>query len=750
MHSKFTTLKFSILLMFILMSTILSAQTPGSPPPVKDISEIKLMSPSIDKVNQLVRYCRNPKMIYSDDLKNLLEESLRYTQEAKRDELTVSLLSVTALAELGLGNQENAIKYIKQAEAFLGQLPERAVVNVLSDLTRVYTRIGDVEKSMVYNEKLEAFTKDKPQFIIPRVLNLRNRINIDLKAGNSEKVKSNYEIVLKLAKESNNPALLKDTRFSYANVLLNMHKDDEAFTILKDLIPDLDNALTDRTALFFEILSRNYEKNGDYKNAFIYAEKTFNLPNATTQQKGNSINKMINLSFLLKNYSNFDSYYADHKKYGMDQNSLHSRKLYQLAESRYFDAKENHKLAKANYFKAFNLSMDKQPNPNMDVEILTGLASLYAREGKSDSASFYFKKAEGMIKKYSMPPATRFIYSNAFKNFAQYTSLGQDTLIKNLEQEMHLKDTLYHMSLSKITNELETKYRVNEKEKELELTKKQKQVQELELKEQKQRNLLIIIGATIAVLLFGGIAYFLSQRKKQAILLHDAAVSDLKKQHRIDIMNTLTDAQEEEKKRIAGRLHDEVGAMLSIAKLNINTLQDHVFVSGSEAEHKLTVTKTLMDDISETVRNISHALMPIALEKYGFKAAILDLLTNIKAANSLSVEHVIEGLDDTKHWPQNFTLSAYRIIQEILNNAIKHAQATHLFVQIIELDNSITIYIEDNGKGMTTENTDANGVGMKLLQTNIAYLSGKLEIKGEPNAGTFALIELPIPKAVDL
>ncbi|MFD0942087.1 sensor histidine kinase [Pedobacter boryungensis] len=732
------------------MSTILPAQTPGSPPPLKDISEIKLMPASIDKVTQLVRYCRNPKMVYSDELKVLLEESLQYTREAKRDELTVSLLSVTALVELGLGNQENAVKYIKQAETYLGQLPERAVVNVLSDLTRVYTRIGDNEKSSFYNDKLEAFTKDKPQFIIPRVLNLRNRANLDLKAGNNEKLKPTYELALKLAKESNNVALLKDTRFAYANALLSVRKDDEAFSILKDLIPDLDNAMTDRTGLFFEILSRNYEKNGDYKNAFIYAEKTFNLPNATTQQKGNGINKMINLSFLLKNYSNFESYYAEHKKFGMDQNSLHSRKQYQLAESRYFDAKENHKLAKANYLKAFMLKMAKQYTPNIDVEILTGLSNIYAREGKSDSASFYFKKAQGLIKKYSMPPATRLIYANALKNFSQYNTVGQDTLIKNLEQEMHLKDTLYHMSLSKITNELETKYRVNEKEKELALTKKQKQVQELELNQQKQRNLLIIIGATIVVLLLGGIAYIIAQRKKQAILLHDATLSDLKKQHHIDLMNTLTDAQEEEKKRIAGRLHDEVGAMLSIAKLNINTLQDNLFVADSDAENKLKTTKNLMNDISETVRNISHTLMPIALEKYGFKAAILDLLTNIKAANSLHVEHVIEGLDDTKDWPQNFILSAYRIIQEIVNNTIKHAQATHLFVQIIELENAITIYIEDNGKGIPNENTETTGVGMKLLQTNIAYLSGKLEIKGEPNAGTFALIELPIPKTTTL
>ncbi|RZK35677.1 MAG: hypothetical protein EOO90_28770 [Pedobacter sp.] len=157
-----------------------------------------------------------------------------------------------------------------------------------------------------------------------------------------------------------------------------------------------------------------------------------------------------------------------------------------------------------------------------------------------------------------------------------------------------------------------------------------------------------------------------------------------------------------------------------------------------------------MNDISKTVRNISHNLMPIALEKYGFKTAILDLLKSIKAANSLNVEYLIEGLEQTKSWPQNFIISTYRIVQEVLNNAIKHSGATHLFVQIIELDNAITIYIEDNGKGFEAENLEKNGAGMKLLKTNVDYLSGKLEINGKPNEGTFALIELPIPKPTEV
>ncbi|TCC86678.1 hypothetical protein EZ428_23515 [Pedobacter frigiditerrae] len=741
--------KYAVLILLFLASNFVNAQNMGPAPAPKDISEIKQMPASVDKIVQLIRYARNPRIVYNDEVKRLIEEALQTAQELKNDELIVGLISTKASIELGLGNQDAAITYIKQAETYAHKLKDAQAASLYGDLARIHNRIGNTEKAIFYFDKVEDLTKDKPHLIFLRVINFRNRTNLDVRTGNYDKVKSNYELAIRLAKESNNQALLRDTRFAYASSLLNVRKEDEAFSILKELIPDLENTLSDKTGQFLEILSRNYEKSGDYKNAFIYSEKTFNLPNATVQQKGNNINRMILLSFLLKNYGNFDTYYSEHKKYGMDQNNLYSKKQYFLAESRYFDARENLKLAKNNYLKALRLTMGQQLAPTLDLEILAGLANVYARERKVDSASFYFKKAESLLKKYNLPPAARLIYANAIKKFSQYKPIGQDTLIKNLEQEMHLRDTLHQLRLSKITGELETKYRVTEKQKELELAKKAQQLQTLEIKQQKQKNWFVTITAAIGIFIFATIAYLINQRKKQATILHNATLNDLKNQHRIDIMNTLTDAQEQEKRKIAERLHDEVGAMLSIAKLNINTLEENVFAADSNATDKLQVTKNLMNDISTTVRNISHNLMPIALEKYGFKKALLDLLTSIKTANSINVEYLIEGLEKTERWPQNFMLSTYRIIQEVLNNAIKHAEATHLFVQLVELDNTITIYIEDNGKGIEANKLNEEGAGMKLLKTNVDYLSGKLEINEKPNEGTFALIELPIPKPTE-
>lgn len=743
---SFLLLLFSLLIWCFFTSLFSHAQNTTAPPPIKDLAEIKQMPSSQEKLSQLIRYARSPRTIYTNEIKDLLNEALQYAKTLNRDDLTASMYGAKAIAELNLGDLDAAINSAKQAESFLSKLPDGLALTALSDLSRIYGRRGDAEKSLVYFDKIEAFTKDKPQFIIARILNLRNRTNLEVRNGNPNKVLSNYELALNLAKQSNNPALLKDTRYAYATMLLNIGKENEAFTVLQELIPDLENTITDKTADFFAILSRNYEKNGDYKNAFIYAEKEFNLPNATTQQKGSSINKMILFAYLLNDYQNLDNYYIQHKKYGWDPNSLFSRKTFLLAESVYFDAKKKYALAKLNYLKGYLLKDKKEIAPHFNLYNLIGLAKIYQKEGNLDSAKFYFTKATDIVKKSVFVPAIKLYYTEAIKNFNRTNPVAKDTLVQNLEQEIRLRDTLFQMRLSKLSTELATKYKVSEKEKALALAQKQQQLQKLEIKNQHNKQLLLLLISVIAVICLTGYAYIVKQRKKQDALMHNASLVNLKKQHQLDLMHQLEQAQENEKKRVAERLHDEVGAMLSIAKLNINTLKPSLLATNADEANKLNLTKHLMNDISETVRNISHSLMPIALEKYGFKSAILDLISAINTTKKLTVEHVLEGIDDTELWPQSFKIATYRIIQELLNNIIKHADASHVFIQIVNLQESITIYIEDNGKGIQTSN-HTTSTGLKLLATNIDFLAGKLEIRGEPNIGTFALIELPIPNS---
>lgn len=717
---------------------------PQSITPPKSLAEIKSMSPSKEKIGHLMRHVKSPQVIYTNELKQLLQEALNFLQQEDRPEAIAPVISAIALAELNTGDEESALAYIEKAETYLPKLTGRFAMGLLSDISRVYNRTNNTEKSILYFNKIESFTKTNPEFIIPRVLNLRNWSNLEIRLGNHAKMQSNYDLALKLAKHAKDERLLNDTRFAYAQALLAMRKEKEAFVIIKELIPVLENATIDRRANFFAILARNYKDVGDYKNAFLFAEKIYKLPEATSQQRAAAVADMIISNFELKNFSNYDEYFKVLNKYEDNYFNLIPLKNHHLAIGKYYEARNQPEKALKTYLAGYKLKMDNETAPQEDVAFHLAIAGIYANQNNGALSQKHLELANTIIKKIAVPLPLKLRYLATVKKLNAISPLPQDSLLANLEKELKLKDSIHQKSLNKIANELETKYRVTEKEQQILLANQRERLGRIEIKQQKQQNLFISIGAITVIALLATLTYIQLQRRKRNKLLYEASLTEIKSRHRLEIMDRLTEVQEQEKKRIAEQLHDEVGAMLSIAKLNINTLQEDVFTANSDAEKKLSVTKQIMGDISDTVRNISHALMPIALEKYGFKKAIIDLLTAIKTANKINVEYVIEGLENTNLWPNNFTLSAYRIVQEIINNAIKHANASHLFVQLVELEHALTIYIEDNGKGIN-QNIDTKGAGMKLLESNIAYLSGKLEIKGQPNEGTFALIELPIP-----
>src|SRR5690606_19134854 len=117
----------------------------------------------------------------------------------------------------------------------------------------------------------------------------------------------------------------------------------------------------------------------------------------------------------------------------------------------------------------------------------------------------------------------------------------------------------------------------------------------------------------------------------------------------------------------------------------------------------------------------------------------------INTSGKIKIEELIEGHDNTKNWSPQLQLTIYRMIQEVFNNIIKHSRATHVLMQIVEFEDTVTVYIEDKGKGWD-QNSNARGIGIERVKQNIEYLNGKVESSGKPNNGTFVLAELPIVK----
>lgn len=199
-------------------------------------------------------------------------------------------------------------------------------------------------------------------------------------------------------------------------------------------------------------------------------------------------------------------------------------------------------------------------------------------------------------------------------------------------------------------------------------------------------------------------------------------------------INTL----EAERKRIAGDLHDELGPMLSAIKLQINHLEPE-----DETEHAvLEKSSKQIDNIIQRFREISYDLLPNTLVRKGFIKATHEYISKLKALHPLEID--FDTVDFSLKPEQEVNL--YRVIQEIMQNTIKHARATKLHINIIKKDKSIFLQTKDDGIGFNynEKSLEAKGVGLLSLQSRAQLLGGQLAVHTQPGSGTIFEIEIAL------
>ena len=246
------------------------------------------------------------------------------------------------------------------------------------------------------------------------------------------------------------------------------------------------------------------------------------------------------------------------------------------------------------------------------------------------------------------------------------------------------------------------------------------------------------LAIEIIVLNFGLAHRFNSYKNDKETLLIEVN----KKQN--ELTERIIETQETERRKIADQLHDDVGSMISLAILQISTVIDK---QKSQDISKMNLEKSMkvLYSVSDTIRNMSHTLTPLAIEKYGFKNAIIDLVASINLTNKIHVENVILGFENTENYTSNFLNDMYRIVQELLNNTIKHSEASHCLIQLIEHEDALSLLIEDNGKGLNYDQPKMkNGVGLNNIKSRVEYFKGQIEFSKKVEGGTLINIEIPI------
>ena len=210
-------------------------------------------------------------------------------------------------------------------------------------------------------------------------------------------------------------------------------------------------------------------------------------------------------------------------------------------------------------------------------------------------------------------------------------------------------------------------------------------------------------------------------------------------------LNSMLEGQEQERKRIAKEIHDGLGPMLSVIKLNLESIRTDIRDSGQNTVlKKIKTTSGLIDAVAADMRNISKRLMPKVLVDFGLSAALENLCQHVADSFKLKVNFYKSGF--TKRFDDSIELGLYRIGQELIHNAIKHANATMLNVQLIEHPESIILMIEDNGKGFDEQakNPKNRGLGLINIESRAKALGGDFFIDSAEGKGVTATVEIPV------
>lgn len=430
------------------------------------------------------------------------------------------------------------------------------------------------------------------------------------------------------------------------------------------------------------------------------------------------------------------------------------------------------------------------------VSCLNNLGNILIDEAKFDSAKIIITQAETLAKNgINTKPELIMVYQTQSK---LNEKIGNATAsLDYYKKYSAYKDSLFNNELSTKFTELETKYNTSQKEKlieqqeaklnknlydltqqklllsqnnleiagnALEIKKqnelilgqrldsnlksqqifalnKENKINSLQLKNEKlennRKNIILIVVGVIALLTFLlGISFYRRYKLKKEKQLQETVY----KQQEL-ATKAILEAEENERKRIAGDLHDGVGQLMSAAKMNLSAMESEIPFANEEQKKVYAKVLNLVDESCKEVRSVSHNMMPNALVKASLASAVKEFLHQIDV-RVIKTDLYTEGLNEKID--NNIETVLYRVIQECVNNVIKHAKANHLDISLIKDVDGIAVTIEDNGIGFNINNrNNLEGIGLKNIKTRVEYLKGTVEWNSTVGNGTLVAIHIP-------
>jgi len=312
----------------------------------------------------------------------------------------------------------------------------------------------------------------------------------------------------------------------------------------------------------------------------------------------------------------------------------------------------------------------------------------------------------------------------------QDTKLGSH--YANLSES--LGDSILNESVTKNTITIEKKFETQKKEAQIKL-------QQTQLRQKSTLNYFLLAGA-VALLIISLLSYR-NYRNRQK--LQQIRIDELETEKQLTATEAVLKGEEQERTRLAKDLHDGLGGMLSGIKYSLSSMKTNLVMT---PENVQTFERNIdmLDSSIREMRRVAHNMMPEILLKYGLDTALKEFCSEIDRSGVLQVTYQSIDMSEVVI-DQTTAVTIYRIVQELVNNAIRHAAAESVLVQthMSAGEKLLTLTVEDDGKGLDTAMLKrSSGMGWSNIQNRVEFLKGKIDINSEPGKGTSVLIEINV------
>ena len=557
-------------------------------------------------------------------------------------------------------------------------------------LWKIVETDNDPEKILIYSEALinEAKKQDSTGYVYFGLMQKGNALQ---RKGNLSKALESYFEALKIAGKGSQTGALYITIADVYSIMGNHNNAVNYYQNAIAILKGEKDSLMVANALYN--LGDEYLKADNLDSALLYTNES--------QALSNKINYRIGEAYCLGSIG-----------------IIYSRK-------------GNHLQAEVNLNKAIAL-LEALNEYAAICEFLISMSDIYQEKKDYEAAKNYALKSLVLAQKYGLKKE---ISDASGKLSELYEKTGDKQKALNYYKDyVTYRDSVHNIEAVSEMADLRTNFEVAEKQKEVDLLATRNKLRIAE------RNGFVLASLLLAAILVISV-YFYTQRAKRNKLIAAQKIQEAEIVHQKNLMQSVITSQEAERKRIGMDLHDEVGAALSTLRIKIDrNAGEETMAADLTANYKLDI-----DKIIANMRNISHALSPRISGNFGFYDAIHELSDGVNRSGKISMAVHFDESKLPAFTNEQAPMALYRVIAELINNTLKHAQAKHIKLAVDVAGDKMKINYSDDGIGIKQKpGKQSNGIGMQNIESRLGIIGATWQIQKPGTGGYGVVIAVPL------